>query len=114
MPAMLPTMIAAHLVLAQDLPQLDVAPSCQATADAAIRQGNRSADACLRDEQRARQTLHRDWGDYGKADRVRCLRLSNLGGKPSYVELLTCLELAKSSEQLPSEDKLNGLGGGNR
>jgi hypothetical protein len=32
-------------------------------------------------------------------------------GQPSYVELLTCPEVAKTSRQLPGEDRLNGYGG---
>jgi hypothetical protein len=37
--------------------------------------------------------------------------LSRLGGPPSYVELLTCLELAKAADNLPDEDRTNGQGG---
>jgi hypothetical protein len=33
--------------------------------------------------------------------------LSGLGGSPSYVELLTCLEMAKAAANLPAEP-LNG------
>jgi len=109
----LPVILAAsHLVLAvQDVPRLNVEPSCQAAAVTTVRPGNRTADACLRDEQQARDDLKQKWETYSEADQARCLRLSNLGGTPSYVELLTCLQLAKASEQLPGEDRLNGFGG---
>jgi len=112
MPALLPAIVlASHVVLAADVPHFNVAPSCEAAADATIRQGNRTADACLHDEQQAREDLGQKWDTFSEADQTRCLRLSNLGGTPSYVELLTCLQLAKASKQLPGEDRLNGFGG---
>ena len=113
MPAMLPVIFAAtQLVLtAQDVPQLNVEPSCRSAADTAIRQANRDADACLRDEQQARDKLKNEWGSFSSAAQARCLRLAHSGGQPSYVELLTCLEVAKTSKQLPDEDRLNGYGG---
>ncbi len=113
MPAMLPVIVAAtQLVLtAQDVPQLNVEPSCRSAANTVIRQANRDADACLRDEQQARDKLQDEWGSFSSAAQARCLRLSHSGGQPSYVELLTCLEVAKTSKQLPGEDRLNGYGG---
>jgi len=33
--------------------------------------------------------------------RTRCVSLTGLGGSPSYVELLTCLEMAKAANDLP-------------
>jgi hypothetical protein len=116
MPAMLPVIFAAtQLVLtAQDVPQLNVAPSCRAAADSVIRQANRDTEACLRDEQQARDKLQSEWRSFSSAAQSRCLRLAYSGGLPSYVELLTCLELAKTSRQLPGEDRLNGFGGADR
>jgi len=113
MTAMLPVIFAAtQLVLtAQDVPQLNVEPSCRSAADTAIRQANRDADACLRDERQARDKLQNEWRSFSSAAQARCLRLSHSGGQPSYVELLTCLEVAKTSKQLPGEDRLNGYGG---
>lgn len=114
MPALLPVFIAAsHLVLAaQGVPRLNVEPGCQAaTTDSRGHPGDRTAAACLQDERQARNTLQKEWGGYSEADRARCLRLSDQGGAPSYVELLTCLQIAKQSGQLPAADRLNGLGG---
>ncbi len=114
MPALLPVFIAAsHLVLAaEDVPRLNVEPSCRAaTMESRGHPGDRSAAACLQDEQVARGNLQKEWSTYSAADRERCLRLSDQGGMPSYVELLTCLQIAKQSGQLPAADRLNGLGG---
>jgi hypothetical protein len=66
----------------------------------------RDENACKNDERVAQDKLKQDWGQYNEAQRGHCVRLSALGGAPSYVELLTCLELAKAANELPDE-KLN-------
>jgi hypothetical protein len=110
MPAILPVILAAsHLVLVSDVPRLNVEPSCRAAAQAAIGQ-NRDTNACLRDENQARDTLQKEWSDYSGGERERCLRLSQLGGMPSYVELLTCLQMAKDLKGISQSDY--GLGAG--
>jgi len=114
MPALLPVILtASHLVMAaQDVPRLNVEPSCRAAAtDSRGHPGDRTAAACLQDERQARGKLQKEWTTYSGADHARCLRLSNQGGTPSYVELLTCLQIAKESRQLPGEDRLNGFDG---
>jgi hypothetical protein len=111
MPALLPTLlIAAHVVLAADdqskVPALDYGPSCRAAvATATI--ATRDADSCKQDEETARSTLQKDWGKYTVKDRGHCVQLTKLGGPPSYVELLTCLELAKESAEMPDEMPIN-------
>jgi hypothetical protein len=70
---------------------------------------NRNEDSCLRDEQTARDKLQEEWGTFSAAERDRCTSLSHRGGSPSYVELLTCLELAKSASELP-DDGLGKIG----
>lgn len=108
MPAILPVLLtASHLVLAvSDVPKLNVEPSCRAAADASLGQ-NRDANACLRDENQARDKLQQQWKEFGRADQTRCLRLSQLGGMPSYVELLTCLQIAKAAKKEPGDSGLN-------
>lgn len=49
---------------------------------------------CLSDERAARRTLRRHWSAFPEADRRDCLEESAIGGTPSYVALLTCLQLA--------------------
>ena len=117
MPALLPVIFAAsQLVLAaQDVPQFDIAPGCRAAADTGVRSGDRAGDACLHDEQQAREKMKQEWNTFSDASQLRCVRLSNSGGAPSYVELLTCLEMAKAAKDLPAQDRLNdrlnGFGG---
>jgi len=121
MPALLsalrPTIIAGALMLAgtqvapaaDEVPRFDIGPSCKAAATAAVTT-SRDESACKADENAALDKLKQDWGQYKNDQRGHCVRLSALGGSPSYVELLTCLELAKAASELPDE----GLNRGGR
>jgi len=107
MPALLPAvLLASHLVLVADrVPELNIEPSCQAAASTAVMPG-RDAKSCLQDEHTARDKLEKEWGEFSATERTRCLQLSHTGGSPSYVELLTCLEMAQAARQLPAADKM--------
>lgn len=104
MPALLPVILAStHLILAADrIPQFDVEPSCQAAAQAATAL-NRSTDNCIQDERGARTKVEQQWSEFSATQQGHCTRLSQLGGSPSYVELLTCLEIAKQAESIPDD-----------
>jgi hypothetical protein len=47
---------------------------------------------------------------YSTAQRSQCAGFAALDRAPSYVELLTCLEMAKQSKELPEESKLGTSG----
>jgi hypothetical protein len=64
--------------------------------------------ACRRDEQEAQRKLQREWRQFTRAQRSSCVRLPGLGGDPSYVELLTCLEMAKQAGTPSNDDTPNG------
>lgn len=108
MPGLLPIILAgSHILLAADrVPVLNIEPSCRAAATVA---DNRDATVCQRDEQAARGKLEQEWGQFDAAQQSHCVRLSSLGGSPSYVELLTCLELSKQAGSLP-DDRPDGVG----
>ena len=109
MPGLLPIILAsAHLVLVADqVPVLDIGPSCRAAATAAVA-SNRNESVCKTDEQQARGKLEQEWAQFTPPQRSHCVQLSTLGGSPSYVELLTCLELGKAAGGLPNEPSLSG------
>lgn len=109
MPALLPVVLAAtHLALnVADVPNLNVEPGCHAAAEAMKGQGNREPKACLRDEQLARATLQKQWHTFSVAERTRCVRLTTLGGPPSYVELLSCVQIAKDVRKLPGTEGMS-------
>lgn len=103
MPAILPVILtASHLVLVADtVPNFNIEPTCRAADQAGIGPG-RDAQACRRDEREARATLEQDWVKYTAAERANCVRLTTLDGSPSYVEVLTCLEMAKEVREAPA------------
>jgi len=109
MPAFLPIILTgSYLVLAADqIPKFDTDASCHAAA-AASTVINRNEDVCKKDERDARAKLEQQWAQFTPAERAHCMSLSKLGGFPSYVELLTCLEMAAAAKTLPPDAKLKG------
>jgi hypothetical protein len=107
-PALLPVfLLISQVVLAADpVPKFDTGPSCRSAGASAV-MATRDAAACERDESTARDTLEKEWRQFTLSDQARCVRLVTLGGGPSYVELLTCLEMAKQVRELPGGDQLD-------
>jgi hypothetical protein len=99
---------AAYLVVpvAYEVPKLNVIPSCQATAIGLIGEGKSSASICLQNEKQARVKLQKQWNTYSRAERTHCEQFDTLGGPPSYVELLTCLQVAKEARSIPDSGGL--------
>jgi hypothetical protein len=110
MPALIPTILtASQLVLAADsIPKFDVERTCPAATTGVL--PGRDSSACQRDEQDARSRLEKDWSEYSTAQRSQCAGFAALDRAPSYVELLTCLEIAKQARELPKEPGLGTTG----
>ncbi len=87
--------VAAHLVHLAAAPQLDVKPSCRAAANIDLPY-SQTFTKCMQDEYEARQEVAEKWTSYRAAARSRCGAEVRIGGEPSYVELLECLEDDKS------------------
>ncbi len=99
----------AQLVLAADtVPELKYERSCRAATQAAALP-NRNEDACVQDEKAAKQKLSEEWKEFTPAQRAHCVQLSNTGGFPSYVELLTCVEMSKAAANLPAANTTPGI-----
>jgi hypothetical protein len=95
------------VLAANQVPRFDVDPSCRAAATAAIGV-SRSEAVCQQDERTARGKLEREWGQFAPKERTRCMTLSSLGDFASYVELLTCLEMAQSAGNPTGDDQPAG------
>jgi hypothetical protein len=108
MPALLPVLLlSSQIVLAADpVPKFDTGPSCRSAGAAAV-MATRNTAACERDENNARATLEKEWSQFTPSDQARCVGLVTLGGGPSYVELLTCLEMANQVKEIPGGDQLD-------
>src|SRR4051812_13058388 len=100
----LATLLAASMLItvADRVPTLDARTSCQG----ASRGGNQDQDTknCMQEEQGARDELVKQWGTFTAGDRTSCTQMATLGGLPSYVELLTCLEMAKAAKEIKIKD----------
>ncbi|MGI8525499.1 MAG: hypothetical protein ACR2K5_04870 [Pseudolabrys sp.] len=66
---------------------------------------NRTVEACRNDENRAKTELSGKWAQYPAPRRAECEQMVRMGGPPSYVELVTCLDLAQQSKDA---SKVNG------
>jgi hypothetical protein len=106
--------LAASLAAAaaQEPPRFDAAPGCRAGANTGVAPRS-NIDACLRSEHDARDAIARQWGEFAAADKSRCVEKTHMGGPPSYIEVLTCLELARDARKLPKDDN-TGLSTGLR
>jgi len=88
--------VGADLVVAvgDRVPAFDISRSCKldlaATAGLSVDQ---SLKNCVNDENRARQQLMSQWSKFSTSSRAQCIPLENVGGTPSYVSLLTCLQM---------------------
>jgi len=92
--------LGSHVALAADtLPKFDPAPSCRSAAAASVMTG-RTTDNCVADENNARDLLQNSWSQYSAADKSHCDTLVKTGGSPSYVELLSCLEMSRDARVL--------------
>lgn len=95
-------LLSAQLLVpvADNVPEFDLRPSCQSASRSAIT--SRDAESCLQQERNAREELSRDWAQFSARDRTTCMHSTSMGGIPSYVEMLTCLEMARDVRNLPS------------
>jgi hypothetical protein len=87
------------------MPHLDVARSCK-EAQAYTGTGddkNLTYRSCMKDENDARAELARKWEHFKPGDRKDCVA-SGAAPVPSYVELLTCLEMSNEAEALYKAD----------
>jgi hypothetical protein len=94
-----PIILAAKLVgslltVADDFPKFDPETGCRAASainqsmDLAVSQDYK---ACMADEDSAKEELQKSWSKYSADDKRRCVGQTDVGGVPSYVEVLECL-----------------------
>jgi len=103
-PALLALAFGSPLVIeVADIPVYDVSPACRAAVT--VMPG--SFEACMKDEQGARAQLAASWDRFSGPQRDSCVQTENTGGSPSYVELLTCLQMAQDAKSLP-QNKTDG------
>ena len=87
---------------ADRVPVLKVEPSCRAAGTAGMNTG-RTAETCMNDENTARDTLGKTWAEFSASDKDHCLSMISTGGGPSYVELLSCLEMSRDAKRIAQD-----------
>jgi len=93
------------------IPQLNVEATCKgsvATDKAMNLALPQSYDDCMRDENDARQQLNTIWLTNSDSVRTECVGEATAGGNDSYVDLLTCLQMATWDKSTPLPPKLKG------
>jgi hypothetical protein len=97
-------LLSAQLItaVADELPHYDINTNCRANAAASAGIGfPQSVASCKQDEQNARDQLIKEWAQFRPSDRSNCTGLASEGEAHSYVELLTCLQMARDATTLP-------------
>ena len=87
----------------EGVPVYNVRPECKFSQS--IIPSPESEKTCLREEQDARTKLEKNWANYADDDRAECIGESSSAGSPSYVDLLTCLEMTKDARALERNEK---------
>jgi hypothetical protein len=95
------------VVLADEIPKLDVAPLCHGIADQGadpLQAGDPmvSFKECMESEQSDRATLAKEWSRFSADSKQTCVDEASTGGESSYTDLLTCLEMARDVEDYGS------------
>ena len=93
------------IAVADTIPQVDTARECRFEGGS-----TETFDRCMRDEAEALKQLQVEWPKVTGADRNSCVAEATGGGYASYIELLTCLEMARdlaSAKSRPDNPRAN-------
>jgi hypothetical protein len=92
----LPIVIMATLspvAVSDTVPKFDIVKECHFEGGSTVQ-----FDRCSEDEGAALRDLRQAWAQFAGADKRNCTVEATTSGFASYVELLTCLEMARGSE----------------
>ncbi|MGU3536360.1 hypothetical protein [Methylobacterium sp. A54F] len=106
-------LVAAGPAAADAVPQLDIEKTCKSAARAEVSvsvSDNASVDGCLRSERDAKRQAEQNWGKFPADAKRQCEAQFKAGGYPSYVEMITCLELASGT--VPTQPQGGSATGG--
>jgi hypothetical protein len=85
------------------VPRFDVARSCEDARAFVGNDQNLAYKGCMKDENDAREKLAQKWAHFKLKDRKDCVA-QGAAPVPSYVEILTCLEMSDEAEALYNPD----------
>jgi len=87
----------------RSLPKLDIKAICR-RARPLLADDKGAYQSCLDDEVEAQKELSHKWFAFKPAARAMCTEETQIGGAPSFVELITCLELDRQAAQARIEN----------
>ena len=98
--------LLSPIAVSDTLPAFNIVGECHFESES-----SEAFDRCSKDELDARRQLQGEWSQFVAADKSTCIIEAAVSGFASYVELLTCLEMAndvrnekaKSREPLTNE-----------
>jgi hypothetical protein len=94
----LPIVMLATLspvAVSDTLPKFDIVKECLFESESGV-----EYDRCRQDEATALKQLMANWPQFVVANRSACTAVTTIGGFASYVELLTCLEMAHDADNI--------------
>ncbi len=77
---------------ADNVPKLDVARSCREAQTFSGEDNKLAYKGCMQDENEAYAQLRKNWSHYKPENRSNCIA-QGISPMPSYVEILTCIEM---------------------
>lgn len=84
--------LSTSAALGRELPRYNIEATCHAAPSLEV--GAKNTDQnCVKDEMQARTQLEQQWAGFDAQRRELCVREEGIGGSPSYVDLLTCLQM---------------------
>ena len=78
------------VAISDAVPKFDIVRECRFEGGSTV-----EFDRCSDDESAALRQLETEWAQFVGVDRKQCFATATIGGVASYVELLTCLEMAR-------------------
>jgi len=106
-------LLAGTAARAEVFPHFDTDAMCRAAPDIGGGSNRQIDRSCLTDETQARDELQKKWTSYNVRRRDMCVQQTMIGGSPSYVDVLTCIEFAADSAPAtqPPRARRNPRGG---
>ena len=86
-------------------PKLDVRTTCRRSQPLTGRDQQTAYQGCMRDEADAQKDLIKTWSTFKPSAQAICVQETKIGGAPSYVEVLTCLQLDKEAGESRSRTR---------
>jgi hypothetical protein len=90
--------------ISDTVPQFDIVKECSFESESSA-----NFKLCSQDESAALAELRNQWSQFDGAGKSSCVLETRTGGFTSYVELLTCLEMARDADNARGRPASPGL-----